>query len=95
MRKVWTALFAAMGIALALTASRDLWLPEDFRKFWHEAWLTGGEARIDPREEILEEHRRLLAEIENTYREKIEREEELNRIYRLEYEKLRGRSEKP
>jgi hypothetical protein len=91
MKKMWIAL-AATGLVLAgLAATKDRWLPEEFNRYWHARWLRSGSAgQGNPRQEIVENHSRLLAEIERDYGEKIDREKKMSDVYQLEYNRLKN-----
>ena len=91
MKRMWIAL-AVTGLVLAgLAATQDRWMPEEFNRYWHAQWLRSGSVeKEDPREEILENHARLLAEIEQEYGEKIDREKKMNEVYQLEYNRLKN-----
>jgi hypothetical protein len=91
MKKVWLALVAAGVVVAGLAATKDRWMPEELNRYWHARWLRSDSAeKEDPREEILQTHARLLAEIERDYGEKIDREKKMNGVYQLEYNRLKN-----
>ena len=88
MKRTWFALFVFACAVVALAVTKDRWLPSEVSREWHREWLLSGKGNEDPREEALEEHTRLTAEMERDLQEQIDREKKMNEILRLEYERL-------
>jgi hypothetical protein len=88
MKGLWKILIAAMLLASGLALSRGLWFPEERMKQWHQTWLGIDPDTMTPRGSILEDHEARLERIEAEYRDKIDREEKLQQVLQMEYDRL-------
>jgi len=95
MRKTSLVAAAIAVLMTVLALTKDQWMPPSWNRDWHHSWLNSPHFGGDPRQAILEDHRKRVEAIEKEYLPRIDREKELNRELERELNELKQAKGEP
>ncbi len=72
--KIWMVLGVLAITVTMAAATKTLWFPDGLQNRWNKAWITYPSEESTPRVALLSGYAHRMAELENYYREMIEKE---------------------
>lgn len=93
MRRSTLVTAALAGLILILALTKDRWMPPGWNQDWHRSWLISPHFEGDPKEAILEDHKKRVEKVKTDYHSKIEIQKRLNHDLQQRLKELRPSSQ--